>query len=78
MTRFLAEQLSTAHWFDLSAARRDLEQRTDEICAQMWRSLGEDRTVELCESIEPHHDTVLAMINSTAGPNWMPAARQRI
>ena len=24
MTRFLAHQLSTAHWFDLSAARRDL------------------------------------------------------
>jgi nucleoside-diphosphate-sugar epimerase len=24
MTRFLARQLSTAHWFDLSAARRDL------------------------------------------------------
>ena len=25
MTRFLARQLSTAHWFDLSAARRDLD-----------------------------------------------------
>ena len=24
MTRFLAEQLSTAHWFDISAAKRDL------------------------------------------------------
>ena len=24
MTRFLAKQLSTAHWFDISAARRDL------------------------------------------------------
>jgi len=24
MTRFLAQQLSTAHWFDISAARRDL------------------------------------------------------
>jgi nucleoside-diphosphate-sugar epimerase len=24
MTRFLAEQLSTAHWYDISAARRDL------------------------------------------------------
>ncbi len=24
MTRFIAEQLSTAHWFDISAARRDL------------------------------------------------------
>lgn len=25
MTRFLAKELSTAHWFDISAARRDLE-----------------------------------------------------
>ena len=24
MTRFLAAQLSTSHWFDISAARRDL------------------------------------------------------
>ena len=24
MTRFLAQQLSTSHWFDISAARRDL------------------------------------------------------
>ena len=23
MTRFIARQLSTAHWFDLTAARRD-------------------------------------------------------
>ena len=27
MTRFLAKQLSTAHWFDISAARRDLDYR---------------------------------------------------
>jgi nucleoside-diphosphate-sugar epimerase len=27
MTRFLAKQLSTAHWFDMSAARRDLDYR---------------------------------------------------
>jgi nucleoside-diphosphate-sugar epimerase len=24
MTRFVAEELATAHWFDISAARRDL------------------------------------------------------
>jgi nucleoside-diphosphate-sugar epimerase len=24
MTRFLADQLATSHWFDISAARRDL------------------------------------------------------
>ena len=25
MTRFVAHQLATSHWFDISAARRDLE-----------------------------------------------------
>jgi nucleoside-diphosphate-sugar epimerase len=25
MTRFIAKELSTAHWFDLTAARRDLD-----------------------------------------------------
>ncbi|MBW1802116.1 MAG: hypothetical protein JRJ85_15460 [Deltaproteobacteria bacterium] len=25
MTRFLAKQLSTSHWFDITAARRDLD-----------------------------------------------------
>jgi 2-alkyl-3-oxoalkanoate reductase len=24
MTRFVADELSTAHWFDISAAKRDL------------------------------------------------------
>ena len=55
--------------------RLDLEVRTDEICGQMWEALGEARTLELCELIEPHHDTCLARIDATAGPNWMPASR---
>jgi 2-alkyl-3-oxoalkanoate reductase len=29
MTRFLAEQLSTAHWFDLRRTRRDLGWRPE-------------------------------------------------
>jgi hypothetical protein len=56
-------------------ARHELENRTDEICAQMWQLLGEEHTVELCEIIEPHHAACLARIDATAGPNWMPAAR---
>ena len=27
MTRFLARELSTAHWFNIDAARRDLDYR---------------------------------------------------
>jgi nucleoside-diphosphate-sugar epimerase len=47
MTRFVAEQLATAHWYDISAARRDLGYvpaiSTEEgmlRLAQWWRSEG--------------------------------------
>lgn len=44
LTRFLVRQLATAHWFDLSAARRDLGYRpqvsTAEGLAALRRSLG--------------------------------------
>lgn len=44
MTRFLAQQLATAHWFDLSAARRDLGYEatvsTAEGLARLRASLG--------------------------------------
>lgn len=29
MTRFVARQLSTAHWYDISAAKRDLGYRPE-------------------------------------------------
>jgi hypothetical protein len=57
------------------AFRAQLEQRTDEICAQMWEAFGEARTVAFCELMEPHHDAFIAQIDATAGPRWMPAAR---
>lgn len=45
MTRFLAKQLSTAHWFDISAARRDLGYQprvsTEEGLRRLAQSLAE-------------------------------------
>ena len=55
--------------------RQNLEDRTDELSGQMWELAGEDVTIALCELIEPHHDAVIARIDATAGPNWMPASR---
>ena len=49
MTRFLAHELSTAHWFDISAARRDFgyapEVSIDEglACLKSWFSTGSYR-----------------------------------
>lgn len=59
-------------------ARNRLEQRTDEICGQMWEALGEDLTIAFCELVEPHHEAFLARIDEWAGPNWMPASRHTI
>ena len=41
MTRFLAKQLSTAHWFDMSAARRDLGYRPAVSMEDGFRRLAE-------------------------------------
>lgn len=56
--------------------RRDLERRTDALCAPAWEAVGEAATRRLCELVEPHHDTFVARIDATAGPRWMPAVRQ--
>ena len=57
--------------------RRELERRTDLLTAPAWEAVGEDTTRAFCESIEPHHDALVARIDATAGPRWMPAARSR-
>lgn len=44
MTRFLARELSTAHWFDISAARRDLGYQPQVSIDEGLRRLKEDLT----------------------------------
>ena len=41
MTRFLASQLATSHWFDISAARRDFGYEPRVSTAEGMRRLGE-------------------------------------
>ncbi len=55
--------------------RQELERRTNLLTAPAWRAVGEAATLAFCEAIEPHHDAIVARIDATAGPRWMPAVR---
>ncbi len=63
---------------DAGLALRDrIEDRTNEICVAMWQVVGEEMTREFVELMEPVGQRLLARIDETAGPDWMPAARER-
>jgi hypothetical protein len=59
------------------ALRTQIENRTDALTERPWRFLGLERTHELLDLIEPVGERLLTRIDVTAGPEWMPAARQR-
>lgn len=59
------------------AVRQLIEDRTDELCARAWKALGASRTHRFLDLIEPIGERLLRRIDETAGPNWMPAARER-
>lgn len=55
--------------------RQELERRTDELTAPAWKAVGETATRAFCDAVEPHHEAIVARIDATAGPRWMPALR---
>ena len=57
--------------------RQSLEDRLDGLCAAAWQNLGEERTRRFLEVVEPAGPALMALIDETAGPNWMPAGRDR-
>jgi hypothetical protein len=57
--------------------RGDLENRLDRVTIPAWQALGADRTREFIELLEPISDRFMDRVDATAGPNWMPAARER-
>jgi hypothetical protein len=59
------------------AYRQQLEDRLDDLCSVAWRHLGDDATRRFVEVIEPVGQRLVERIDVTAGPNWMPAARDR-
>ena len=59
------------------AVRELIEERTNDICQRAWESLGLTNTQRFLGLIEPIGERLLGRIDATAGPNWMPAARER-
>ena len=57
------------------AFREQIEDTTNELCEKAWRHLGEQKSLEFVQLIEPIGQRFLARIDATAGENWMPAAR---
>jgi len=58
--------------------RQSLEDRLDLLASLVWREFGEDRTRQFLDLVEPVGARLVDRIDQTAGPNWMPAARDRI
>lgn len=59
------------------AYRQALEDRLDDLCAPGWQALDAERTRRLIDLVEPYAATLVRRIDETAGPRWMPAARDR-
>ena len=59
------------------ALRQHVEDRTNEICVAMWKAVGQPATTTFVELLEPVGQRLLTRIDETAGPDWMPAARER-
>lgn len=57
--------------------RERVEARTNELCRVGWRALGEESTRRFLDLVEPVGARLLKRIDDTAGPDWMPAARER-
>jgi hypothetical protein len=60
-----------------TALRQQIEDDTDLVSEIPWRAYGADRTDAFVELMAEPGEALLARIDETAGPNWMPAARER-
>lgn len=57
------------------AYRAQLEARTDALTSEPWRRLGAPTTRAFVELVAPVGQRLVERIDVTAGPEWMPAAR---
>jgi hypothetical protein len=59
------------------ALRQQIEDDTDRLTVRPWQLLGEARSLEFAERLEPPCVRLLARVDETAGPNYQPASRVR-
>jgi hypothetical protein len=59
------------------AHRQRLEDHLDSLAVVPWQLLGRTGTEQLVDLVEPVGERLMARVDSTAGPNWMPAGRVR-
>lgn len=59
------------------AYRQGLEDKLDHLASAAWRRLGDLLTYVFLELVEPFGGVLVGRIDETAGPQWMPAARDR-
>jgi hypothetical protein len=59
------------------AVRELIEERTNELTQRAWQSFGFENTERFLNMVEPIGERLMQRIDETAGPNWMPAARER-
>jgi hypothetical protein len=60
------------------AYRQELEDRLDRLTMAPWRALGAELTDRFCDLVEPVGAALMARVDATAGPNWMPAGRDHL
>ena len=57
------------------ALRQQIEDDTDRLTTLPWELLGDTRSVEFAERLEPPCEALLPPVDETAGPNYKPASR---
>ena len=57
--------------------RQRIEDATDRLTTRPWELLGEARSVQLAERLEPPCRALLRRVDETAGVNYQPASRER-
>jgi hypothetical protein len=59
------------------AFRQQMEDHLDALTVEPWQRLGRERSEDLYAVIDAAGERLMARVDATAGPLWMPAGRSR-